>query len=473
MSLSSAPGQRLTREQRALLQEMVRRGLSFPPASQNPSRYQSDPVLFARQVLSFEPWERQADILRALAAHRRVTVRSCHNSGKTACAAVATQWFVRCFSPALVLTTAPTARQVEKQLWGEIGSLQRRANLPGRLQTAALEVTPEQRALGLTTNTPERFQGWHAANILVIVDEASGVDETIYEAIEGCLTTANAKLLLIGNPNNPSGTFYESFRSPLYEKFRIEASDVPEHILPSGWREERRIEWGEESPAYQVRVLGEFPEQSEDSLISLKWAEAAQERELPAEGDCIIGVDVARYGDDESGYYVRKGMAVVEGAQWRGQDTMRSAGRTAEAARRWRPQRIQVDEIGVGAGVVDRLREEGLPVTGINVGEKARDSERFFDRRTEIFWGLRERFRDGDISIPKEDSILLDQLTQLRFGYTPRGQLRLESKDEMRKRRPSSSKWTSPDRADALALAFAAGGNRWKPVSLAGAERPA
>lgn len=440
---------------------MARRGLSFPQAKTSLERYQSDPVAFAREQLRFHPWERQAAIMQAVATHKRVAVRSCNNSGKTACASVLAHWFVRCFEPALVLTTAPTQRQVKEQLWKEIASLHRQANLPGTLTTVDLAVSPSQKALGLTTNTPERFQGWHEKNILIIVDEASGVEESIYQAIEGCLTTENAKLLLIGNPNNASGSFFEAFRSDLYDAHHIEAADVPVEILPADWAAERCLEWGPDSPLYQVRVLGNFPDQGEDSLIRMSWAQLAQERELERamESGVEAGVDVARYGGDETVCYLRREGCVLQSDGWRGNDLMATSGRIASLAREHGAQTIKVDDIGVGGGVTDSLqhtfRGTGVTVTGVNVGEAAFDTEKFANRRAELYWGLRERFREGDISIPADDSLLLDQLTQIRFSYTPRGQIKIESKDEMKKRRPAGTKWQSPDRADALMLAFA------------------
>lgn len=139
---------------------------------------------------------------------------------------------------------------------------------------------------------------------------------------------------------------------------------------------------------------------------------------------------------------------------------MASVGRVAALAEEWPNASVKVDEIGVGAGVLDRLKELGIQAEGVNVGEAAWDSEHFANRRAEIFWGLRERFRTGDIAIPADDTTLLAQLTSLRFSYTSRGQIKLESKEDMRKRG-----LPSPDRADALAIAFAAG----KPFALPGA----
>ena len=469
---ASSPSINLSHLRASAIRELKARGIEWPLSEQNPARYQSDPVGFFREVLKADPWTTQEAILNALAEHKRVVVRSCHHSGKTWAAAGIVQWFVRAFDPSLVITTAGSSRQVEKQLWNEIAQHQARAGLGGQLLTMSLTLSPSQRAIGFTTDDPIKFQGWHAENILFVVDEASGVPPAIYEAIEGCLTGGNAKLLLIGNPNNPSGTFYEAFRSDLYQKFHVQASDIPKRIFPTvdEWIEERRQEWGEASATYQVRVLGNFPDQGENALISMKWAEEAQERDGDGEGAIEVGVDVARYGGDELVAYVRQGNAVVASSYWRGNDTMASAGRVAAIAREHQATAIKVDEIGVGAGVLDRLKEEfsgrRVSIVGVNVGEAARDREHYFNKRTEIFFGLRERFRDGEISIPKADGLLLDQLVALKFDYTPKGQYRLQSKDDLRKERGSHLAWQSPDRADALALCFAAVGPGFVPFSL-------
>jgi phage terminase large subunit len=474
--------------QLAAIRELKRRGIEPPKPKPNLAKYQADPVGFAQEILHCSPWARQQDIMRSVAARPRTTVRSCHNSGKTYAAALLTQWFLHCFDPSLVITTATTDRQVKKQLWGEIRQQHLKGGLPGILRLQELVISPTQQALGFTTSEAEKFQGWHAANILIIVDEASGVEEPIYAAIEGCLTGPNPRLLLIGNPNNAVGTFFESFRSDLYAKgrFHLQAGDVPEFLLPASWAEERRQEWGEDSPLYQVRVLGNFPEQGEDSLISLKWAEEAQEREEAGRGTGMgrgtgsvhgspgeLGIDVARFGADETVCYARVNGTVVGSEAWRGFDTVASAGRAARMAHDYAAVTVKVDDPGIGGGVTDQLRaleREGTltaRIEAINVGQAAHDKEKFYDRRSELYWGLRERFKSGDISIPKDD-VLLSQLTSLRYSYTPRGQIRVEGKDELRKRRPQGAKWQSPDRADALMLCFASSGPRWVPIAMAG-----
>src|SRR5947207_10255610 len=145
-----------------------------------------------------------------------------------------------------------------------------------------------------------------------------------------------------------------------------------------------------------------------------------------------VGADIARYGSDESVAYVREQADVIGCAYWRGTDTQVSAGRIAAVARQYGAASIKVDDIGVGGGVTDALqhtfRGTGITVIGVNVGEAAFDTEKFANRRAELYWGLRERFREGDISSPADDSLLLDQLTQIRFSYTPKGQIKIDRK---------------------------------------------
>lgn len=447
--------------------------------------YRNDPLGFAREVLGVEPWERQQAIMQAVAEFDRVTVRSCNGAGKTLVASWICLWFLYSRPNSIVVTTAPTAYQVENLLWRRLRGAfaEARVALPGRCMTKRLECGTEWYAIGMATDEEVKFQGPHSpAGVLMVGDEASGLKEWVFTAMDGTMTEEEAKMLLIGNPNQAMGRFYESHRSwPSAQRFHISAFDVPETIIRRSWIEDMRRDLGEESPVYQVRVLGEFPPMGDDTLISLKWAEEAQARDgdvdLPAQGEdhratVEIGVDIARYGSDESVAYARRGSVVVGAEYWRGSDLMASAGRVAAMARRVGAATLKIDDNGVGGGVTDALlstfRGTDVTVIGLNVGEAALDTEKYYLKRSEIFWGLRERFRLGEISIPKDDQILVDQLTQLRYSYTPRGQIKLESKDDMRKNRPSSSRWQSPDRADALALAFAFGGARYIPASPPG-----
>ena len=243
--------------------------------------------------LGYRLWSRQAEIIQAVRDNRRVAVRSCNGSGKTFTAACAVVWWLMSFPDgASAVTTAPTERQVSELLWREIRRIHRQNDrlIGGVAHKTALEITPDRYARGFSTDSPERFQGFHNENILFIVDEASGVGEEIYEAIEGCMTTGQARVLLIGNPTRREGTFYEAFHSKrgLWHTVHISAFDTPNFSLKPGesgvpglatpeWADEQARNWGKGHAQYQIRVLGEFPTQSEDALISLRQIEAAVE----------------------------------------------------------------------------------------------------------------------------------------------------------------------------------------------------
>lgn len=440
-------------------------------------RYGQDPVGWVRNILQADPWDAQVAILESVRDNRRTAVRSAHGLGKTAVAAMVVLWYLSTHWPAIVITTAPTWHQVRNLLWREIEVLYGQAIYPlgGRLTQMRLELEPNWYALGLSTNKPERFQGYHSENMLLVVDEASGVDEAIFAAAEGFLTGIGARVLLIGNPTQVSGTFYQAFKSPLYTKFHLSAFDSPNvtegkivrpYLTTLEWIEEKRAQWGEGTPLWFSRVLGEFPEMGEDMVIPLMWAERAMEREAARAGGIEFGVDVARYGVDKSAVAIRQGQDVLEVQLQHKFDVTEVAGWVAQLAREWRPTAIKVDCDGIGAGVHDILEEQGFPVVEIHGGARPNDPEQFINKRAEWYWGLRERLdpqQGGECALPAGllGEELLGQLTGLKFAYTSRGQVKVESKDDMRKRG-----LPSPDLADAVVYAFAEGNRSF----LIGAE---
>ena len=458
-------------------------------------RAQKNPVWFVTEVLKAHPWARQVEILESVRDHSRTAARSCHGIGKSFTAGQVILWFLFAFSPSIVLSTAPTWRQVEKLIWKEVRASYRRARVPlgGHILPKSPEiqiVQDEWYAMGLSTNEPDRFQGFHEENILVVVDEAAGVPEDIFEAVEGVLTSQNARLLLLGNPTATSGTFYKAFKgdgwntiaisaydTPNFTEFGITEEDVasgsweqkitgelpnPKLITPS-WVADKYKRWGPSSPAYQARVKGQFPEQGDDTLIPLSWIEAAMERwhDMEPGKPKEIGVDVARFGSDNSVIVVRYGPKVVEIEEYSKQDTMETAGRVVAAERRHVPHSIKVDVIGLGAGVVDRLNELQCLAQGVNVAERAKDPEQFKNLRSEVWWNLRERLDPNPatnpepIGLPPNDNLLAD-LSGIKYKINSKGQIVVEPKDEMKKRLGRS-----PDIGDALALSFAStGGNQ-------------
>ncbi len=441
----------------------------------------ADPVGWMGAALGVRLWRRQAQIVESVRDHPRVAVRSSNAIGKSFVAACLTAWYLETRSPGYVVTTSSSWRSVEKVLWPEIRRIVRGApcSLGGTLLKTEWQRGDQWGAFGVSADVPENFAGFRTRNgVFVIVDEASAIEPEIMEAILGLMASADSRVLLIGNPLRPSGSFYEAFRSSAWKTLHVSALECPNvaagrEIIPGlatrSWVESRKKEWGEDSPAYQARVLGEFPDEGEDTLIPLSWIEVALERQSAIcnlqsvrLGGLRMGVDVARYGSDRTAIVIRDCGAVRHVESHLKQSTMATAGRILSAMRHREipPERVYVDDSGLGGGVTDRLREQGFRVQGVNFAGQARDAERFANVRAECYWNLRDALNpalaeaeaDRLLSIPPEFSELAHECTLPRIGYTSRGQIKLEDKELIKRRHGRS-----PDLADALALTFAAG----------------
>ena len=419
-------------------------------------------------------------------------------------------WWLMSYDNAIVITTAPSDRQVREILWRELRNLYMpiRDLIGGKLTRTRLDFSATRYAYGFSTNTEDRFQGFHSGNILVIVDEASGVDEFIYQAIRGVLTTSNAKLLMIGNPHGLAGTFYDAFHKnrKQYKTIHITAFDTPAFkaasitekniqdveypdpisddtdVIPAGpapysdtgagtqgnindadphipiclstprWAINLFNSYGPKSSVYQTRVLGQFPEEADDTLIPMRDVEAAVKRQTESQSETkpVTGVDIARFGNDKTVIVIRDGTRIIYIEEIRKSDLVNTTGRVVVAAQKHNVRNIIIDEVGVGAGVLDTLKEDRrFNAKGLNGGNRADNPEKYLNTRAQIFDGLRQRFADGDVSIPN-DPELISQLASLTYRYNARGQFQLESKDQIR-----SHGRQSPDKADALAYAFA------------------
>ena len=464
-------------------------------------------------------WGKQEEVLEAVRRERRVAVKSGNGLGKDFTAAVAVLWYLHCHNPGIVLSTAPTFRQVRHVLWRQIRRLHRGAadTLGGALLDTRWELAEDRYALGLSADGADQFQGFHCENVLVVVDEAEGVDEEIYEAVDAVMTSRNPRLLLIGNPTRTDGSFYRAFHEEagIYKTITISALESPNVVngkvdipglVTAEWVKERREVWKEDSDRYRARVLGQFPRRGEDNLIAMADIEAAvyepaatdatglprcarndsaaglldsrfrgndggvgrndgwgngndggvsgmdgmflSEAGWEGQGRVVIGVDVARFGSDRSVVLMRRGDRVEWIRAFSRIDTMATAGQVMVAVREHRPDLVNVDAIGVGAGLADRLREQGVPARGVNVAEKPRRDTTCANLRAEGYQALARRFRDRRIRIPR-DAELIGELATLRYRYDSRGRLLMESKENMKKRNGRS-----PDKADALMLAF-------------------
>lgn len=446
------------------------------------------PEKYFEEVLGFTAWDdpeydSQLDVARAIRDYNRVTVRSGNGIGKTVVVGRVALWFLSCWTPSIVITTAPTHRQVEKQLWGEIRFAYKNAKIPlgGELLTTELRFEEGWYALGFATDDKSKFQGFHSPYILVLVDEAGGMEENIMEAIEGLLTSEDAKLLLIGNPTNPASHFGRTHLHPrervMWKKLHIDCWNTPnvkagKVVVPGlcapNWPAERKKVWGENHPFYLVRVKGEFPQEGEKNLIPYHMVHSALERNIPPAGQKVIAIDPARFGDDRS----------VIGRLWGGQfrvlkkykklDGPTLADRAIEHVdQEGDIYAIKVDEIGEGASCYDSLKEKkrsgrgrqkeilkDVRIMPIRFNEKCRNPKNrknYANLRAELGFMVRDMFEEGTIDIDDED--LGAQASGIEYDYEMKGgRLILEDKRKFKKRYRSS-----PDEFDCLLVAKASG----------------
>jgi len=425
-----------------------------------------DPVFFCSEILGVELWEKQKQIIRSIAVNDNTIAASAHGCGKTFLAACAALWFLYCNKDSRVITTAPTYRQVVHILWAEIATLYRKArvSLGGELLKTSLTLSPSWFALGLSTDDPDKFQGQHAEHMLLIMDEAPGIEPPIYEAAQGILTSEHSKTLLIGNPTSPSGPFFDYFKNDRWTKFHISAYESPgiteplkyPRLTSQKWIDDRLVEWGPTSPMFISRVLGQFPTEGEDTLIPLNWCDRALKRYEKDKKQCIVsehyyyGLDVARYGSNKTCLVVYQPHRVIDIKTIQGKDLTETVNLVVQSAVSAGSKLIQVttDDTGLGAGATDHLRALGYPVLPVNFTQRPMDQMHFRDIRSEMYWNLRELFRADEIAIPPNDA-LINQLSSIKYKIDPlKGYIQIETKDKMKERGLKS-----PDESDALAIA--------------------
>jgi hypothetical protein len=448
--------------------------------------YPSDPVEFAEKILGAKLWSRQAEILRSLVERRSVVVETGHGVGKSFAAAIAAIWFLASFEDSIVITLAPTANLVQNILWRKIRELFSKSlkPLPGRvLDTPRWEIGANWFGIGISpkreridVNEFTAAQGFHADRLLVILDEAGGLPASLFESAESLVTSANSRLLAIGNPIGESGPFYDATISSSYKHIRISCLEHPnvqskQDLIPGAvsyqWVLDRFERWATEcdptdpeavqfdgrywrpSGILRARVLGVPPRESDMGLVSLAWLNKARLLDLPMTAPWVLGVDPAHGGEARSTFAIRAGGRLV-GLTRRDFDRTEQIGEHVLLLCLEYPtiETIVVDSIGVGAGVVDWLRERGANVRAVNVTSSARKPEHFQNLRAELFWRLREALKAEKLALPPDD--MLDQeLASMRYEFDSKGRIAMEAKKNL-----ASRIGRSPDSADALALTF-------------------
>ena len=463
--------------------------------------WHDDPVAWLHDCIRFERDEKPApyqnETLARLVAHGREAVRGPHGLGKTADGVWALLWFATTREFAgedwKVPVTASAWRQLVYYFWPEVHKWCRRLNWhelarpPFRTEEQLMRLRLKLdfgEAFALASNDPDLIEGAHASQLLYILDEARAIADPIWEAVEGAFsqagtdTKSQALALAFSTPGEPMGTFYRIHkRQAGYEDWLARHITLEEALnagrISQVWVNQRRLQWGETSAVFQRRVLGEFATSEEDSIIPLAWIEAAVERwyewdRLGRPGAVFsLGVDCARTGEDAE---VLAPRFVVEAAGGRPRieaigdleshaytdNIMQTAGRVLRAVTRWPGVRPIIDVVGLGAGVVDRSREQGIEVEAFNAGAgtDARDQSGelgFLNVRAASWWGMRERLDPAGpscVALPPDDQLLGD-LTAPKWDVTSAGKIRVESKDDIKKRLGRS-----PDKGDAVVMAF-------------------
>lgn len=440
-----------------------------------------NPLLFVQGVLGVDaPEAWQVEALTALADGKtRLSIRSGHGVGKTTFLAWIVLWGLLCRGSDTKIPIAAGSRdQLRDTIQPEIGKWHRR--LPEALQKQikvdveriAIAAAPEEAFAVFRTaskDNPQALAGFHATNLVFLIDEASAVAEIAFEVALGALSTPGAIVIMTGNPTKTSGFFYDSHHKTRdrWHAMRVSSEDVPR---ARGHIEDVIANYGKNSNRYRTRVLGEFPTQDDETVIPLDLVLAAKGRAVQMSNVWPVwGLDVARFGDDTTALVMRQGNTLLGLREWQQLDGAQVAGRVIAAYNALpfdqRPREIVIDIIGVGTAVYDILRLPGSPVkeitTGCNVAEAASISEIDHRLRDQLWFAGRDWFAAKDCHIPTtfadpEEAKLVEkliaELTAPTYDFTSLGKRIVETKSDMKKRGVAS-----PNVADAFLLSLAAG----------------
>ncbi len=431
----------------------------------------NDPLVFVTGVIGATPEDWQAEALSLVGGNDRVAIRSGHGIGKTTLLAWIILWFVLTRIPAGVLVCANSQDQLKGPVWKTLRHWWKQ--LPPEL-LSSLEMTGEQLwlkdapeenyavARTASRDNPEALQGYHSENMLIVLEEASGIPEAVIEVGHGTLSTPGAKVLMVGNPTRRSGFFHDVFSTSLRDRWKtmhVSSEDVPR---ARGHIDDIITRYGKDSNQYRVRVSGDFPIEDDDVVIPLHLLEAAVGRDVGPVDDyhTVWGVDVALYGDDRSALAKRKGNHLLEPVKsWRNKDPSQSAAILKNEYEKTkledRPSEILVDVIGPGAGVVSSGKLLRIPVRGVNVSESPSNGDEYYRLRDELYFKMRDWFQGRDGCIPDDDA-LIGELANIHYDVDEgTGKTRVESKKEMKKLINRS-----PDLGDAFLMTFAGGMDR-------------
>ena len=398
----------------------------------------------------------------------RVAVSSCTGSGKSAVLSMMTFIFLMVLPDCRILITAPSSNHLERVFRSELEKWYRKMpiDIQNMFDLTLRKIEYKTKTfvnfaslVTASVDSVENLAGGHAENYIIMADEASGISEEAFDILLGTLSTGKGgRFLQVSNPQRASGRFFEIFQRDLgtWTKIYFSAYDSPN--VNNEWIDEMKETYGDDSHIFRMRVLGQFPRVGVSQFISADDVEDAVRNRLEYKDYInfpkLMGVDVARFGDDLTAIVIRQGPKIIDIKTYRGLDTMSVAAKVSEINSYHQCVNIFIDSIGVGAGTADRLRQLGLPVKDVVVSNKSTDPNTYSNLRAQLWGKLREWLSMGGADIPIEatdkEANLAAQLTSMEYGYNNKMQIQLLSKKDLKKMGHAS-----PDIADALSFTFA------------------
>ncbi|MDR1514078.1 MAG: hypothetical protein LBS45_00150 [Synergistaceae bacterium] len=427
------------------------------------NEWRSDAVKFVREMLGAEPSPQQLELLRAVSAPgAHIAAKSGHGTGKSTTLSWLILWGVCCWRDVKIPCTAPTKHQLEDVLWTEVKKWQARMIEPWK---SSIKITVDKVVLNSSPGyavartgrkeNPEALQGFHADELFFVIDEASGIDDAVFEVAQGALSTPSSRVIMTSNPTRTTGFFYRAFHSQRenWKKFTFSCVDSP--FVAHEYIEQMESEYGRDSDIFRVRVLGDFPSGGDLQFIKIKDVEDAIARDYGIEvfgrAPVVLGVDVAWYGGDRNVIVLRQGLYAYVLWTRRECEIAVLSGIVDDLWRKHDAQAVYIDSTGVGAGVVSNLRMMGRNPFAVSFGGGSSDPQ-YKNKRAECWGKMRDWLtaENGWLQAGQYAEQFKDDLTGPDYCFDLQGRLQLERKEEMRKRGVAS-----PDFADALAVTFA------------------
>jgi hypothetical protein len=440
--------------------------------------FQKSPILFIERVWGLTPerdnnkfvkgkhisWQ-QHDILLAVESAlrgekpRRISVAAGRGIGKTTCLSWLILWYLYCFKDAQLGCTSPTSDQLHDVLWKEIakwlGEMPEfvREKFEWSMNYVRVRERSETwfaRARTARKEAPEALSGLHGEHVMLIGEEASGIEDVVMRFAEGSLTDKNTMVILISNPTRLIGYFYNTQHKYKEDWQTLQFNGLESPLVDIEFVEDKAKQYGVDSDEYRISVLGQFPK--EDAVddkgyvplltqADIKQVRDAQQLRLPR-----LGVDAAGEGSDKSSFVARDRFRAKIMAEEKISNAKSIAQKISTLTELLQTESITVDNFGVGANVAQECAFANIRVNGVNVGDKADDPERFVNKRAEAYFRLRDWLRSGGELVQDER---WDQLLTIRYKRNMTGRIVIMSKQEMRK-----EGYGSPDHADALSLTF-------------------